>query len=195
MQAQDHTWWDLPMDIIPHIIISVGLDAGSGPYLPCGKHTNVCFYFYDYNLLSASQDWLPYLRKRLLRKTSINFMFLISWLPWASRMSCSLSLVISPFPRGKPLIWKKKKPTGSFRFLLSSVLFLENASTSSKHFYALGLISISQQYQNYHMGWVAILWWPTTAGQGQSAKQGAICNLSGPHSKLVAESGWEHQGS
>lgn len=109
-----------------------------------------------------------------------------------NELAVSRSLVISSFPRGKPLICKKK-PTGSFRFLLSSVLFLENASTSS--FYALGPISISQQYQNYHMGWVAILWWPTTAGQGQSAKQGAICNLSGPHSTSVAESRGERQGS
>lgn len=38
------------------IILNVRSDAGSEPYLACGKHINVSCCFYDYNLLSASQE-------------------------------------------------------------------------------------------------------------------------------------------
>lgn len=74
-----------------------------------------------------------YLRKRLPRKTCINYVFnLTVAMSQQNELAVPRYLVIKSFSERKSVICKKS--TGSFRFLLSSVLFLGNAFTSSKTF-------------------------------------------------------------
>jgi hypothetical protein len=93
--------------------------------------------------------------------------------------------VISPFLREK--IFNLQKAYREFPISFVFYFVFGEYFYLFRTFLCPVLDFISQQYPNYHVGQMVIWWWPTTAGQGPSAEQGAICNLSGPHSKSVAE--------
>jgi len=140
------------------IILNVRSDAGSEPYLACGKHINVSCCFYDYNLLSASQERerdVLYLREGLLRKTCINYVFSLTLtMSQQNKPVISRYLVISPFLREKILNLQK-----AYReFPISFVFYF----VFGEYFYLFRtflcpvLDFISQQYPNYHVGQMVI---------------------------------------